>query len=291
MTTAEGAVARTAATRRRADEWALVLQADGLAPRIERHPHGYAVVVPASQQQRAASALDAFDLENEPARARLPESPRRIDLPAGIAFALALALAYLATSVLAPGQAAFSNASAVASRIRAGELFRTLTALTLHADAGHLAGNALAGGLFASVVCGALGPGVGLASILAAGGLGNLANAWLRQAPHDSVGASTAVFGALGVLCGLSAIERHRGGLRGLRFFLPLAAGLGILGMLGTAGERTDLWAHAFGLLAGIGLGLPLALALPHAPGPRTQLATGVAAALCLAAAWASALR
>jgi membrane associated rhomboid family serine protease len=37
---------------------------------------------------------------------------------------------------------------------------------------------------------------------------------------------------------------------------LPLGAGAGLLAMLGTEGERTDLGAHFFGFLCGLALGL-----------------------------------
>ena len=44
----------------------------------------------------------------------------------------------------------------------------------------------------------------------------------------------------------------------------PLAAGLGLLAMLGSSGKHTDLGAHLFGLLVGLIAGTALAL-LPGA--------------------------
>ena len=78
-----------------------------------------------------------------------------------------------------------------AELILAGELWRAVTALTLHADHAHLLSNAIACALFLSVVCGALGAGVGSALVLLAGAGGNLANALLHGSHRVSVGAAT----------------------------------------------------------------------------------------------------
>ena len=84
------------------------------------------------------------------------------------------------------------------SLILDGELWRAVTALTLHADGAHVAGNAVLGAVFGSAVSRSLGPGVALAWVIAAGTLGNFINAWKHTDSHVSVGASTAVLGAVG---------------------------------------------------------------------------------------------
>ena len=38
-------------------------------------------------------------------------------------------------------------------------------------------------------------------------------------------------------------------------FFMPVMAGLALLALLGSSGERTDLGAHLFGLLCGLAMG------------------------------------
>jgi len=48
---------RVAATRRLADEWALVLIAEGLSPAVVREPGGFVLRVPAHQEERAAQIL------------------------------------------------------------------------------------------------------------------------------------------------------------------------------------------------------------------------------------------
>jgi membrane associated rhomboid family serine protease len=85
-----------------------------------------------------------------------------------------------------------------------------------------------------------------------------------------SVGASTAIFGAVGVLAALGVGRHRRLGLAGRRALTPIAAGLALLAMLGTS-ERADLSGHIFGLLAGILLGIPCAQVPLARPGPITQ--------------------
>jgi membrane associated rhomboid family serine protease len=159
------------------------------------------------------------------------------------------------------------------------------------ADFGHVLGNAGAGALFLAAVFRSSGPGVGLALALGSGALGNAANAWLRASAHSTIGASTAVFGALGIAVGQRIARRRGATSRRQAVWIPITAGLALLAMLGTQGERVDFWAHAFGLAAGIPLGLAAAL-LPSSWLARAplQLAAGAGALLLLAAAWVAAL-
>ena len=125
-----------------------------------------------------------------------------------------------------------------------------------------------------------LGTGLGFALVLLAGAGGNLANALLQGAPHVSLGASTAVFGALGLLGGLS-VARQRGKAAGRRrIWLPLFAALALLGMLG-GGERVDI-GHLLGLIVGRRLGISHRCTAPRPPGPRIQGIWGSGAVLGL---------
>jgi rhomboid protease GluP len=123
--------------------------------------------------------------------------------------------------------------------------------------------NAVATLIFVTALGRWLGPGIALLATLLAGVGGNLFTAYLYSTTHNSVGASTATFGALGVLGGLQFVRRFRDASIGRfrRGLLGIAATLGLLAMLGM-GERSDVVAHAAGLglgiLTGIGLGLYL---------------------------------
>lgn len=184
---------------------------------------------------------------------------------------------------------------AAAGAIANGEWWRTVTALTLHADIVHLAGNVIFGSFFGYWVARYVGTGLGWGAILASGAVGNWVNALLHSPDHRSIGASTAVFGALGIL---SAYTWRKGYLRNTPWrarFAPITAGIALLAFTGTGGENTDLGAHLFGFSVGIATGLLLArdgtcswAALQRGSGPATLLALSTAWMLALSASAAA---
>lgn len=275
-------------------EQSLVLLAEGLAPSLRQMAGEWVLTVPAHEADRAAWALEEHAREARSRRARRP-APPPVPWRGRGPFTLALATggALLAfhrwTGPWRSDAPWFAVGAADGDALREGELWRAVTALTLHADAAHVFGNALAGGLMLTVLGASLGPGVALLATVLAGTTGNVANGLLRAAPHVSVGASTAVFGAVGLLGGVAA-TRRRLGLGRRPAWVSVAATLGILAMLGTSGERTDVWAHAFGLAAGGGLGAVLGRILRRPPPLAAQVACGVAAAATVVASWGVAL-
>ena len=112
-----------------------------------------------------------------------------------------------------------------------------------------------------TAVCWYLGPGVGLWLLLLAGAGGNAVTAVVHGGDHVSVGASTATFGAIGILAALRIVA-GRAGASGRKSWVVVAASLALLALLGT-GPHADLLAHLFGFLVGGGLGL---IAGAHAP-------------------------
>jgi rhomboid protease GluP len=145
--------------------------------------------------------------------------------------------------------------SAQADLIRDGAWWRTVTALTLHVDHGHLLGNLVAGVVFGLLVAQLLGSGLAWLAILLAGALGNAVNAALQAPDHTAVGAPTAVFGALGVVSGYTRQRRTIPWRGGLRRWAPLSAGILLLVYPGFGGERTDVGAHVAGFAVGAVLG------------------------------------
>jgi len=142
-----------------------------------------------------------------------------------------------------------------------GEIYRTVTSLMLHSNYLHLAGNIAGIVIFGTAVCNITGTGAGWLLILLTGILGNLVNAAMFKYGHVSIGASTALFGAVGFLAAYQFCKKIRFADTRMKAWLPLAAGLALLGFLGT-GARSDLTAHLFGFMAGICLGLLYALYL-----------------------------
>jgi membrane associated rhomboid family serine protease len=150
------------------------------------------------------------------------------------------------------------------SAIKAGEVYRPLTALFLHGDFAHLTGNLIFGAVILHLLARFTGSLRAWLGLLLAGTLGNLINAFSHfGTDHLSIGASTAVFGGLGVLVALPLgllLQKQRVDL--LRSWLiPLGTGVIFLGWFGTGTLRTDTTAHLFGFLAGLPIGLLFAFA------------------------------
>jgi membrane associated rhomboid family serine protease len=200
-------------------------------------------------------------------------------------------LMFWVTTAWLPAVAWIERGGADADRILHGELWRTVTALTLHADVVHAVSNAAAAALFLGMVSSLLGLGPGCALVLLAGAGGNLANAVLQGSPHVSIGASTAVFGAVGLLSGLTMATHRRKPSSRRRAWLPIAAALALLGMLGSGGARVDIWAHLCGLSVGAVLGIAVGRAAPRPPGLRAQWLFGSAAVGVMFCSWMLALR
>jgi membrane associated rhomboid family serine protease len=130
-----------------------------------------------------------------------------------------------------------------------------MTALTLHADAGHLSANLVFGVVFGLLAASALGGGVAWTGILLAGALGNTLNALVQSPDHASIGASTAVFAALGIIVAHALRYWRVLGGGWLRRWSPMVGGVLLLAYTGTGGERTDVVAHLTGFIAGLLLG------------------------------------
>ena len=278
---------RSAARRAAIEQWALVLNSQGIDCSIQRASDGWVLAVDSRDGESGARLLDDYDRENRE-RAVLPvPTPEYGSTRAGVGMAAVLVGFQLAATRPESGDGFFRVGSASAELILRGEWWRTVTALTLHADPLHLLANVLSCALFATGVCRSVGPGAGAWLMLLAGALGNALTAWAHGADHVSVGASTAIFGAVGLLAGHGLVTRRVLGLRGRRALAPIAAGLGLLAMLGTSGERTDLLAHGFGFLSGTLLGIIYTVLCPTPARRNLQSALLGSAFAALFLCWA----
>ena len=193
---------------RKLRDWALVLASMNIAYAVRAVPgeHRAYIVVGASDRPRAVRAIQLYEAENRdwpprPERERLPYART---LVAPLLMSL-LVVFFAVTGPASAGSPWFSHGTASSERILHGELWRTVTALTLHADTLHVMGNALSGSIFLSAVNRRLGDGRGPLLVLVAGAAGNLLNALWYHAGHLSIGASTAVFSAVGILAATSS--------------------------------------------------------------------------------------
>lgn len=246
--------------KRKLKNWALVLQSRQIPCRSENLDHKYQLLVPADQYQKACQELQQYEAEN---RNWPPPPPVERKLHENTASTIwILVLLAVFHNVTQQQINLFGHqpvnwvelGNAHAEKILRGEWWRLISALTLHSGPLHLTSNIALGAIFMVRLCRLLGSGRAWFLVLSAGALGNLLNAVIQSPDHRSIGASTAVFGAVGLLATINMLH-FRSNLR-RRWPLPLAAALGLLALLGAGGENTDIGAHLFGFLFGIGLGL-----------------------------------
>ncbi|HEX4084427.1 MAG TPA: rhomboid family intramembrane serine protease [Chthoniobacteraceae bacterium] len=195
---------------------------------------------------------------------------------------------YLMQSV---GPKGWEDRGAASSQaIMRGQWWLAFTALTLHANLGHIGANLAAGLLYAAFLLPLMGAGWTWLFMALAGGLGNWLNAWgYRHVQHLSIGASTSVFAALGILVAAQCTLQARS-MRAMRlrdFLLPVGAGLGLLAYLGVGDQQTDSMAHLWGLIAGAPFGVAAVwLRLGERTPRAAQYALAWSAPLLLAACW-----
>ena len=271
---------------------AFVLTALGIPNEITRAGTDYVLWVAPEQLAEARAQLAGYQSELQ----RPVAPPPRVQLnPWAWAGALgyALCLLFVATAISAGwGRLdAFDAGSLDAGLVRQGQWWRAVTALTLHRDLDHIVANLGAGIWFGYLAGRLLGPGLAWALVVLDASLANLVEGLLAPSSYESVGASTAVFSALGLMAAYSWRERHRLAQHWPQRLAPLVAGVVLLGWLGTAGEHTDVFAHlagfAMGVLSGVTMALPRLRLLRRLP----QWAGGAAALALLSLAWACALR
>lgn len=170
-----------------------------------------------------------------------------------------------------------------------GEWWRAFTAMTLHGDFAHILGNSVFGVVVGMMVGRNLGSGLGWLLVLISGALGNLANAWLQADAFTSIGASTATFGALGMV-GAFVWQKTGHQAFGLRRSMgPLFAAFALLAFTGVGGENTDVVGHFTGFAAGVVTGLAASGFHPERFSRKAQWRCGAAAlGLVLLAWWAA---
>lgn len=234
----------------------LVLLAVNISHRVVKGPAAWSVHVAPNLLPAARYHLAAFADEN---RHWPPETspPVLVAKAEGGWWVIALLAGLMLFHALTgpwTGDNPWFRQGAVESRliVASHEPWRVVTGLTLHADLSHLVGNVALGGFVLFFLAGVTGGGGAWFVALVSGALGNYGNALYHGGAHRFVGFSTAVFGVIGCLSGIRMI-----GSRSLRaLLLPLGAGAGLLAMLGTEGEKTDVGAHLWGLGVGVACGL-----------------------------------
>jgi len=274
-------------------EFALVLAALGIDHWLTQEQESFCLLVPASEEQQARRELAEYQAEGEelpPAATDFPEPGSGSGFLPGY-WCVLLSLHNL-DRFRVFGFDWLEAGKAHARLIGQGQFWRTVTALTLHADGSHLLNNLVFGSVFGVLLAQEIGVGWAGLSLVLSGTLGNGLNAWIHTPQHASIGASTSVFGAVGMLMGLQWRRPPEARRSRLRRWAPPVIGAVFLGLLGTAGERTDVMAHLTGVTVGMAMGWVVgSVTFRWRLAVVGQSVPGGAALLILAAAWWLALR
>ena len=280
-------------TRTGAEQQALVLAAVGISSRLVVADGAAVLYVSPLEAPRARRELSVWARENAPPpRPMLPTVAALHRIDGALAYCAVLLFFFAATRRDAFGVDWIAAGAAQAGLIRDGAWWRTITALCLHLDLDHLLSNLAFGAVAGVLVAQLVGTGLGWLVILLAGAFGNSLNAAFHSAGHTAIGASTAVFAALGILSGHAWSARAVPWRGGIRRWAPIGAGIMLLAFLGFGGERTDVGAHVLGFGVGAAAGFALGRAghrVPH--GPDAQQVYGVIVCGILLLAWFMALR
>ena len=289
----ETAVVFDSVDPRAASDRALVLTSLEIPCELLRVDARSVLVVPAELAERARFELWQYEQENRPRRRRSRPAVQVHEFHNGLTgvfgYVLLLVLAGWLAGRSAFGFDWFERGRVDGELVRAGEWWRVLTALTLHGGVGHLLGNLGFGALFGGLAGRLVGSGVAWLAIVAAAGAGNALNTLLLESAHRSLGASTAVFAALGLLAGFVWRARLMAQERWAYRLGPVIGGIALLAYTGTGDAQTDIGAHLAGFVCGFGAGIALTFTATRLGGARLQAICGAAAAALILAAWGAA--
>lgn len=227
----------------------LVLLSQGISHRIEHSEEGpFQIFVEPEKRRMAQFQIRLYHRENPP-RDENPPLPLKFTLQPLWVLLIPIVCTLLDFSDIS---IQMHNAGiADASKILRGEWWRTITAMTLHADSRHLASNLVSGFLALSLLHYRI-PLAKLVPFLAvASAVANFFVALTVQTSFRSLGFSGFVFATIGCLAVIEfrLMPRETHGL--LRRFAPLCGAASLAVFLGL-GENADILGHLYGFIAGL---------------------------------------
>ena len=254
----------------------------------------YLLLVPASFDEKAKFELWQYETENQ---APAPDRDKLTPVYQDGLWGVACYIAVISVVAVLAGETVFNADWTSAGRIdgmliRHGEWWRTVTALTLHSGLPHFVGNVLFGTLFGIMAGRVLGSGITWLTVLLSGAAGNFLNTMLLDPSHRAIGASTAVFAALGLVAGFSWRAKLFAQDRWAYRLGPIVGGIALLAFTGTGapGSNTDTGAHLAGFICGFLSGMVLTRFYAIIPDARVQQYAGYAALMIVTLSWIAAL-
>jgi len=299
-------------TRKTIDDHALVLEARGIASGTAIAFGRHILLARVEDAERARAELEKYVRENRDTAPReAAPQPLQWSVAAALVYVVVLIALDLASRRESFGFDWWRAGVADATAIRAGAWWRAVTALCLHGDVLHLAGNLVFGAAFGVMLAQSTGFGFAWLAFLVTGGFGNWLNAWLQSPSHAAIGASTAVFGMLGAQVAHDWVRRRQLHYNLFRRWAPIAVGAALLAWLGGDGRQIDpnafprtlgeldagrpaidVGAHVIGFVVGLALGGLIGWSKPRVtPTVRMQAALAGTAGVLVALAWFLALR
>lgn len=254
---------RTASNIDQLNTCSLILSAAGISHRINFIAvNQIEIFVQLTSLELARVELDSFEEENRhwPPRPSYDDYAPIFRAMAPVVVAALIYIYSLSGDWSLAGRLFAAGAGDSDAILNSHEFYRLVTALTLHADTVHLMGNCFLGGFMLHFLLLTTGNGIGLFTVLIGSTAANFINVFLRGPGHLFVGFSTAVFVVIGMLCVIGFAGKHKQSI--IPLLMPVMAGLALLALLGSSGERTDLGGHLFGLLCGLVIGN--IVKLPH---------------------------
>ena len=234
-----------------------VLQSRGISSQIIPTQDGFALVVDSGLERQAAHEMASYvdeNIINAPAPVTDEPAPREF-IPALLGYAWMLILISIVAGFSFLGIDWYVQGRIDAGEIYKGQWWRLATALTLHANGQHLMSNMGFGLLFLYYISRYLGYGLASLAMLLSGVLGNAINVYMHGSTHYSIGASTAVFGVLGILSAYVWKQRFFSQASWSKRLGPIFGGIALLAFTGTGGENTDIGAHLWGFVSGLLIG------------------------------------
>ncbi|MEK7676202.1 MAG: rhomboid family intramembrane serine protease [Verrucomicrobiota bacterium] len=268
-------------SKRQAMDWSLVLASQDIPTTIalSAEERQWALLVNPEDYERAVEAIRQYREENRGWSWRHPWPGQEITFHwGGAVWCGWLVLMHGLSAVRFPAwkSAGMMDSAAVFS----GEWWRLFTAISLHADLGHLMTNVATGILILGFALARFGAGFGLLASFVAGAGGNVAGLMLYPEPYRGVGASGMMMGALGLLA-VQSVSLWGQSRKAARYIMSGVLGAFMLLVFLGLNPATDVVAHVGGFMTGCLLGSLLALA----PGKLIQKKSlNWAALFCLGA-------
>lgn len=238
-----------------ANIWSLVLHSRGIGHTIRFKNDHIEIVVEDGRYREALQEIETFERENYlwPNRPKATYELKRVEGILFVCIIVSSILSLFVSDALRP--TLFDIGANQRDAVLRGQWWRPVTALTLHVDPVHLLSNMSLGTIFLILLANMVGPPLAWTLVVSSGVLGNFISIILNHNVGSSVGASTAVFGALGSISGFLFIRAKREKYSFGKPFIYFGAGVALLSFLGVGDETTDRMAHLTGFFIGILLG------------------------------------